>query len=334
MKSPRQHQVDELSSGSILRDVMGWVRVHGTVFFRATLGAPWGFTVPRRKNATFHFVASGQCWLEGDGIRSPVELATSDLVILPHGNRHTLRDDQGSPIRDLEALLSDHPLKDSCVLTHGGAGRPTVLLCGGFAIENGKANPLVGSLPSLMRLPGDRLKSLRWLPSALDWTISEMQDRSPGFETVTDRLAEILFVESLRAYCTDCNAAESGWVRALVDPLIGPALALIHEEPEARWTVAAIAHRLGISRSSFASKFEQLVGEPPLQYVTRCRLGMAARLLHTSSTKMPEIARLVGYGSVVAFHKAFKRFYDVGPGEFRRSAAPRRRMRADWLPNN
>lgn len=331
---PKAPTVNESSSGSVLRDVMGWVRVHGTVFFRATLRAPWGFTVPRRKNATFHFVASGQCWLEAEVIRTPLELATSDLIILPHGDRHTLCDDQGSPIRDLDELLSEHPLRDGCVLDHGGKGRRTILLCGGFAIENGKANPLVGSLPSLMRLPAARLKSLRWLPGALDWIISEMQNRRPGSETVTDRLAEILFVESLRAYCADCNAAEGGWVRALVDPMIGAALALIHEEPEAPWTVAAIAHRVGISRSSFASKFEQLVGEPPLQYVTRCRLGMAARLLHTSSTKIPEIARSVGYGSVVAFHKAFKRFYEVGPGEFRRSAAPRRRMRADWLPND
>ena len=149
---------------------------------------------------------------------------------------------------------------------------------------------------------------------------------------MTDRLAEILFVECLRAYCADCDAAEGGWVRALVDPMIGPALALIHAEPEARWTVAAIAHYVGISRSSFAAKFEQLIGEPPLQYVTRCRLGKAARLLQTSSTRIPEIAKLAGYGSVAAFHKAFKRSYQVGPGEFRRAATPRRRMKADWLP--
>lgn len=322
----------EKSSSGILRDVMGWVRVQGTVFFRATLGAPWGFTVPRRKNATFHFVASGECWLDGEGIPGPLQLNTSDLVILPHGDRHTLRDDRRSPAPDLDELLSDHPLKDGCVLDHGGGGRPTILLCGGFTIENGKANPLVGSLPALMRLSSERLKSLRWLSAALDWIISETQDRGPGAESVTDRLAEILFVECLRAYCADCDAAEGGWVKALVDPMIGPALALIHAEPEARWTVAAIAHRVGISRSSFAAKFGQLIGEPPLQYVTRCRLGKAARLLQTSSTRIPEIAKLVGYGSVASFHKAFKRSYQIGPGEFRRAATPRRRMKADWLP--
>lgn len=326
--------VTDPSSAGVLGDVMTWVRVHGTLFCRATLGAPWGFTVPKRKNATFHFVASGQCWLEGVGIRGPAQLRTSDLVILPHGDRHTLRDNQGSPVRNLEEILLDHPLKDGCVFEYGGKGKSTVLLCGGFAIENGNANPLVGSLPPLLRLPGDRLKSLRWLRSALDWIISEMRDRGPGSETVTDRLAEILFVESLRAYCADCRGSEGGWVRALVDPLIGPALTLIHEEPEARWTVAVIAQRVGISRSSFATKFEHLVGEPPLQYVTRCRLGKAARLLHTSSTRIPEIARSVGYASAVAFHKAFKRFYQVGPGEFRRAATPRQSMKADWLPNN
>jgi len=330
-KSP---PVADARSGKVLEDVMAWVRVHGTVFFQASLRAPWGFTVPKLKNATFHFVASGQCWLEGDAIHGPAKLGTNDLVILPHGDRQTIRDDPHSSVPHLGELLSTHPLKDGCALDYGGKGKATILLCGGFAVENGSANPLVGSLPSLLRLPAERLNSLRWLRGALDWIISEIRDRGPGSETVTDRLAEILFVESLRAYCAECNVAEGGWVRALVDPVIGPALALIHQEPEASWTVAAIAHRVGISRSSFASKFEQLVGEPPLQYVTRCRLGKAARLLHTSSTRIPEIARSVGYGSVVAFHKAFKRFYQVGPGEFRRTAAPGRHLIADWLPNN
>jgi AraC-like DNA-binding protein len=310
---------------------MAWVRVHGTLFFRATLGAPWGFTVSKRKNATFHFVASGQCWLEGDGIQACTKLRTGDLVILPHGDRHTLRDDPGSPIRDLEELLSAHPVKDGCVLEYGGGGKSTVLLCGGFIAENGSANPLVASLPPLLRLPAERLKPRRWLRSALDWIISEVRERGAGSEAVTDRLAEILFIEALRAYCADCSGMEGGWVRALVDPVIGRALALIHQEPQARWTVAGIAHRFGISRSSFAAKFGHLVGEPPLQYVTRCRLGKAARLLQTSSTGIAEIAHSVGYGSVVAFHKAFKRFYQVGPAEYRRAAAPRSPLRKGWI---
>lgn len=320
-------------SGDVLADIMACIRLHGALFCRAILGAPWGFTVPKRKNATFHFVASGKCTLEVDGLRNPTNLAASDLVILPHGNRHTLRDEPESPIRDLDELLSAYPLKKDCVLKHGGNGRSTVMLCGGFVIENANANLLLGSLPPVLLLPADRLKSLRWLRSALDWMISEMRDLGPGSEAVTDRLSEILFVEALRAYCADCNVADGAWVQALADPLIGPALALIHHEPETRWTVATIAQSVGISRSSFASKFERLVGEPPLQYVTRCRLGKAARLLQTSRARIPEIARLVGYSSVVAFHKAFKRFHQVAPGEFRRTATPRRRMKAHWFPD-
>ena len=296
------------------------------------LRAPWGFTVPERINATFHFVASGECWLNGNGLHDHTRLGESDLVILPHGDSHTLCNDTGSMSRDLDEILKDHPLKDGCVLEYGGKGKSTVLLCGGFAIDNGSANPLVASLPRIIRLPAERLKALRWLRGALDWMMSEMRDRGAGSEAVTDRLAEILFVEALRAHCADCSTAEGGWVRALVDPLIGRALLFIHQEPEVRWTVASIAHRAGASRSSFASRFEQLVGEPPLQYVTRCRLGKAARLLQTSVIKIPEIAKAVGYGSVVAFHKAFKRYYDKGPGEFRRTSAPKRRMKAEWVP--
>jgi AraC-like DNA-binding protein len=314
-------------SGKVLEDVMAWVRVHGTVFFHATLRAPWGFTVPKLKNATFHFVASGECWLEGDAIQGAAKLGTDDLVILPHGDRHTIRDAPNSSVPHLGELLSTHPLKEGCALDYGGKGKATVLVCGGFAVENGDANPLVGSLPSLLRLPAERLSSLRWLRGALDWIISEIHDRGPGSETVTDRLAEILFVECLRAYCAECNVAEGGWVQALVDPVIGPALALIHHEPEARWTVSAIAQHVGISRSVVRVEIRAARRRTPLQYVTRCRLGKAARMLHTSSTRIPEIARSVGYGSAVAFHKAFKRFYQVGPGEFRRTAAPKRHRR-------
>jgi AraC-like DNA-binding protein len=288
--------------------------------------------VPKRASAAFHYVASGECWLEGMGLLAPAKLETHDLVILPHGDRHTLRDQPGSPARPLEEILSINPIPQDCVLEYGGSGKSTILVCGGFVIENGSANPLVSSLPPVLRLPADRLKPLRWLRNALDWILSEMRDRSPGSEAVTDRLAEILFVEALRAYCAECNSADAGWVLALVDPQVGPTLARIHAAPETAWTVAIMAKEAGISRSSFASKFERLVGEPPLQYVTRCRLGKAARLLQTSNSKIPEIAALVGYQSAVAFHKAFKRTYRVGPGEFRKTSAPVRQMKAGWLP--
>src|SRR5262249_39917952 len=116
------------------------------------------------------------------------------------------------------------------------------------------------------------------------------------------------------------EAAESGWLRALADPEIGTALALIHHQPEARWTVGSLARRVAMSRSSFASKFDTLLGEAPLHYITRCRLNKAARLPRTTDAKVAEIAQLVGYESEAAFSKAFKRLFQIGPGEFRRSA--------------
>jgi len=238
------------SANDVLVDVMAAVRVHGTLFCRAVLGAPWGFMVPKRASAAFHYVASGECWLEGMGLLAPAKLETHDLVILPHGDRHTLRDQPGSPARPLEEILSINPIPQDCVLEYGGSGKSTILVCGGFVIENGSANPLVSSLPPVLRLPADRLKPLRWLRNALDWILSEMRDRSPGSEAVTDRLAEILFVEALRAYCAECNSADAGWVLALVDPQVGPTLARIHAAPETAWTVAIMAKEAGISRSS------------------------------------------------------------------------------------
>jgi len=116
-------------------------------------------------------VASGEYWLESEGLPASAKLLASDLVILP-----------GSPARPLDEVLSINPIPQNGVLEYGGSGKSTVLVCGGFVIENGSANPLVGSLPPVLRLPAERLKPLRWLRNALDWMLSEMRDRTPGSE--------------------------------------------------------------------------------------------------------------------------------------------------------
>src|SRR5262249_2204959 len=199
--------------------------------------------------------------------------------------------------------------------------------CGGFLLDHPHTNPLLASLPPVLHLSAGRGRSVPWLGATLDWIESEVNARSPGSEAVTTRLCEILFIEALRDHFARSEAAESGWLRALADPAIGPALALIHRQPEARWTVGSLARRLAMSRSSFASKFDSLLGEPPLHYLTRCRLNKAAGLLRTNHAKVAEIAQLVGYESEAAFSKAFKRLFQVGPGEFRRSAGMHARGR-------
>jgi AraC-like DNA-binding protein len=308
----------------IVTDVLRNVRLRGTIYCRSILRFPWGFSVPARQAAAFHFVASGGCQLEVEGVEGTTQLARRDLVVLPNGNRHTLRDGPGSPARWLDEVLAEHPLNAKGDFEYGGDGARTTLICGGFFVEGLHANPLLASLPPVLHITGAQGQAVPWLGAALDWIESEVDARSPGSEAITTRLSEILFIEATRAYYARSDGPRSGWLLAIVDPQIGAALALIHHQPEARWSVDSLAERLTMSRSSFSAKFDQLVGEPPLHYVTRCRLNKAAGLLRMTRAKVAEVAHMVGYNSEAAFSKAFKRIFHVGPGEFRRGVGAQR----------
>lgn len=306
-------------SNDVVTEVLRDVRLRGTIFCRSALRAPWGFSVRSRPSvATFHFVAAGTCQLDMEGVDGAIRLASRDLVVLANGSAHTVRDGPGSPARWLDELLADQPRDTKGDFEYGGNGASTTLICGGFFLESPRANPLVASLPPALHITAEQGRAIPWLAATLDWIESEVDARSPGSEAVTSRLCEILFIEAMRAYYAQSHAARRGWLRALADRQIGPALALIHRRPDLRWTVDSLAERTRMSRSSFSAKFDRLVGEPPLRYVMRCRLNKAAQQLRATNNKVAEIARSVGYESEAAFCKAFKRQFQVGPGEFRR----------------
>jgi AraC-like DNA-binding protein len=302
----------------VVAEVLRGVRLRGTIFCRSVLRAPWGFSVRSRQAAAFHFVAGGTCQLEVEGVEGAIRLAPRDLVILTNGSAHTVRDAPGSPARWLDELLAEQPPKPNGDFEHGGDGASTTLICGGFFLESPRTNPLLASLPPALHIAAEQGRAIPWLTATLDWIEAEVDARSPGSETVTSRLCEILFIEAMRAHYARSGGAESSWLRALTDPEIGAALALIHRRPDCRWTVTSLAKQLGMSRSSLSAKFDRLVGEPPLRYLTRCRLNKAAELLRTTNAKVAQIAQLAGYESEAAFCKAFKRLFNVGPGEFRR----------------
>jgi transcriptional regulator GlxA family with amidase domain len=153
---------------------------------------------------------------------------------------------------------------------------------------------------------------------------AEAHGSQPGAETVITRLSEVLFLQVVRDYLSSLGETSSGWLSALRDPQIGQALALIHHQPEERWTVESLAHRVGLSRSALSGKFTRLVGLPPLRYLTDVRLTKAAALLRTQPATLNAIALSVGYDSEVAFSKAFKRGFGTAPGAYRRGRRPLR----------
>lgn len=306
-----------------LSDVLETVHLHGSVYCRSELTAPWGMSIPQVSQAQFHVVRRGRCWIlvEGD---EPVLLEAGDLVMLPHGTAHTLADRPNSPTRPLFDLVATcmvprgHEGKPP--LRHGGGGQATTLLCGYFRFDGGTAHPLLSVLPRVVLLRGEGGRARRWLEAALDLIADETVGGSPGSESLVNRLTAALFIQVVRLHLDQRDELDPSWLAGLRDPRIAHALGLIHGEVSAPWTVEALARQAGMSRSAFSARFSELVGEPPLRYLTRWRMQVAANHLAEDRLSLSQVAEEVGYQAEAAFHKAFKRMMGVTPGAWRREA--------------
>jgi AraC-like DNA-binding protein len=321
--------------GTIRPDALGealrGIRFQSTVLCRSELTAPWGFGVVGRDHATFHLVLRGRCCLEVQGQPGLRWLSGGELVVLPHGNAHAMRDAPGSHVTALEDLArgcSTHPLP---FLRAGAGGASTVLVCGGLHFEDRATSPLLSALPPVIHLSGRRRGVDAWLRATFDFLAGEAEGGRPGADTVVTRLADVLFIEAIRAHFASPEAESGGLALALRDRRLGAALAAMHRDPGMDWDVGSLARRAAMSRTAFATRFAALVGEPPRRYLTRCRMDKAAALLRTTSASLPEIAEKVGYESELGFARAFERFLGASPAQYRRRlrrSAPRERPRA------
>ncbi len=300
-----------------LSAVLQSVRFQTAIFCRSELGAPWGFSVLGREFATFHLVARGRCCLRVDGLKPLVWLGDGDLVILPTGRAHTVRDVPSSPITHLEDLIAGAPRDADGTLSFGGGGSSTVLLCGGFQFED-CSNPLLASLPPLIHLRGQRRGTDGWLNLLLAFLTEEAELRRPGADAMMVRMADLLFMEAVRAYASAPGTPKLGLSAALRDPRIAVTVVSIHREPEAKWDIRRLARQASMSRAAFVDRFKALVGESPISYVTRCRMSRAAALLASSQVPLSQIAARTGYESEASFGRAFKRNVGMTPAAYRR----------------
>jgi transcriptional regulator GlxA family with amidase domain len=201
-----------------------------------------------------------------------------------------------------------------------------VLLCGGFTVEGGDRHPVLQALPPVIHVRGVQGRAVPWLAATLKLLDAELRSASAGSEAVVGRLTDALLTQALRVALTAAEATAGVGPRTLQDPRIAAAVRLIHQHPQRAWTVDELAARAALSRSTFATRFRQLVGEPPMRYATRIRLVHAAGLLQTTQAGLGEIARRTGYDNEFSLSRAFKRAYGVAPGRYRRRAdipAPR-----------
>jgi len=213
----------------------------------------------------------------------------------------------------------EHPSERYEILRHGGGGSPTVLICGAVRFDHPAARNLVQILPDTIHIDASSFPQFDWMQSALRLMGAEARQLRPGGEAVMTRLADILVVQGIRAWIETDPAARGGWLGALHDAQIGRAIALIHRDPARAWTVASLADEVAMSRSAFAARFTELVGEPAMQYVTRWRMHVALDALKHEGANVAELADRLSYRSEAAFARAFKRVIGVPPGAVKRA---------------
>ena len=301
-----------------LGEALHFLRMNGAFYCRSELTAPWGLTLPPMPAYIwFHVVTSGRVWLEAGGADA-LALGPGDLALVPHGEGHVLRSERGAPapgILDLERdLVSDRYE----ILRHGAGGAPTTLICGAVRFDHPAARNLVAILPEIIHLEPSRSDHTDWLQSTLRLMAAEAMELRPGGEAVITRLGDILVIQAIRSWMATDPAAQTGWLGALQDPQIGRAITMIHRDPARAWTIASLAQELAISRSTFAARFTELVGEPVMAYVARWRMQLAVSALREEGATIAELADRLGYRSEAAFSRAFKRIIGSSPGAVRR----------------
>ena len=312
-----------------LSDVLRVVRLFGGVFLHADFTEPWclisqvrpddcGPLLPDVEHIIlYHYVVAGRMVLQ-IGDEPAVEIGAREAVILPRNDAHRMGSDLGlKPVNSHEIM---QPAADGGLaeIRYGGGGARTRLVCGFLGCRNVAGNPLLSALPRVLRLDTREGTAAEWIRVSFEFAADEVAAGRAGSDTVLAKLSELLFVEALRRHVESLPAEQTGWLAGLKDPFVARTLALIHGRLNEPWTVDHMAHEVGLSRSALADRFTRLIGEPPMHYLGRWRLQVAAQRLTTSHDPSARIAYEVGYESEAAFNRAFKRLFGAPPVTWRK----------------
>jgi AraC-like DNA-binding protein len=316
-------------------EILSGVTLNGAVFFTAEFSAPWGFSAPASKKMAetiapgaahlvlFHLLVEGAAVVEmADG--QAVELQSGDVVIFPHGHAHHMSSGKGSkppfPDYGINAKIKALDLRP---LRAGGGGEPTRFVCGYMNCDQYLCRPILGGLPPVFKVNIHTDRSGNWLENSIMHLVEEAGSASVGSQAMLAKLSEALFIDTLRRYVAGLPEQQTGWLTGARDPIVGKSLGLLHSRVAHPWTIAGLADEVGISRSALVERFTRYLSEPPMTYLTRWRLQLAARSLEKTSRGVAEIAGEIGYESEAAFNRAFKREFGQPPGRYRSSQARR-----------
>lgn len=318
-----------------LSDVLRNVQLSGAVYLSGEFTAPWCLVaqpdsemcasfLPRSDRVvSYHHIAEGSCWARlADDEHSAIRLEAGEVLVVPRGDAHLLGSDLGLEPTPSAPLLAEHletHAGEVMRIVYGGGGAPTRIVCGFLTCDEVLSNPLLAALPRLFKADVSTGVESAWLTSALGFAAAEAAEPRAGTATVLAKLSELLFVEAVRRCIDTLPENEAGWLAALRDRYVGRALSRLHADPGHPWTVDELACNVGLSRSALAQRFTELLGQPPMQYLARWRLRMAARGLRSGSKSLAELAGTAGYDSEAAFSRAFKREFGLPPASWRTS---------------
>ncbi|MFT3929165.1 MAG: AraC family transcriptional regulator [Spongiibacteraceae bacterium] len=320
-----------------LSDVLQVVRLGGAVYLHGEFSAPWSvagqshselcasFLPPAERIISYHLVTKGSCWAQlADDPASAMEIKAGELLVVPQGEPHILASALDLEPTSAQEMLDNH-LQTSpgeiIRVAYGGGGDEVHLVCGFLACNETLSNPLIAMLPRIFKVDMRNDPRSAWLESSLQFAVTEAAEWRAGSTLVLGKLSELLFVEAIRRCIDSLPAEKEGWLMGLRDRFVGRALAFMHAQPARDWTVDELAKQVGLSRSALAQRFTDLVGQPPMQYLTRWRLQLAARELVMAGKPLLAIATQIGYDSEAAFTRAFKREFGMPPSSWRKERA-------------
>ena len=313
-----------------LSDALRVLRMTGAVFLDSEFTAPWCVVSQSGQSESpvlsggpnvifFHVLTEGRCRARLAAGGETLDLAAGDLIMLPRDDTHLMGSDLHLAPTQADTLVRPGAGGELSRIEHGGGGEKTRFVCGFLRCDARLCGPMLETLPRILRVPLGDGPATAWLTSLLHAGTRETTAPRPGGETVLAKLSELLFVEALRRYIELLPEHRTGWLAGLRDRFVGRALALMHERPEREWTVEELATSVGLSRSALAQRFTEFIGQPPMQYLTRWRLTIAAQRLRSEQASLARIAAESGYDSEAAFNRAFKRALGATPAAWRRS---------------
>jgi AraC-like DNA-binding protein len=317
-----------------LSDVLRVARLTGGVFMDAQFSAPWCITTsvaleqcadvlgPVSHVILYHYVIEGGFNIrvggeDGEGLT----IGAGEVVLLPRNDLHLM----GSDLRLPPVAGTDivRPPEDGGLysIRHGGGGGRTRMVCGFLGCASAKGNPVLSTLPPLLKLSFEPGGATEWIRSTFQYAAEAITAGHPGSDTVLAKLSELLFVEAIRRYAETLPDGQTGWLAGLREPHVGQALALLHRDLDRRWTVDDLGREVGLSRSALGERFSRLIGMPPMQYLAGWRMQVASQKLRDTSASLAQVAETVGYDSEAAFSRAFKKAFGAAPATWRRANA-------------